>query len=322
MHRVKVRTGTEYSPQILRPLQELEDCRCCPRACGVDRTAGELGYCRTGAGFPIASIFRHRGEEPVISGEHGICNVFFAHCNMQCIYCQNYQISRNLAKLPQMELRTVLDKIERILDQGIDLVGFVSPSHVIPQMRVIIAALQSRGYSPGFLMNTNAYDRVQTLAALAGTIDVYLPDLKYMDDELAANYSDTPGYVQVATAALKEMYRQKGAEIDLDQNGIIRSGLIVRHLVLPGHVENSKRCLRFIAEEISPQVNISLMSQYHPTPAVVSHPRLGRTLHRGEYEEVLKEMDRLGLYHGWVQDLESPGSYLPDFSRPCPFEGL
>lgn len=302
--------------------ERLHDCTLCPRECHADRRTGKLGYCQSGMGYSISTICLHRGEEPILSGKNGICNVFFTRCNMRCRFCQNYQISRNRGPIheQQLTLEEVVDQIEQILDCGATAVGFVSPSHFIPQMRAIIASLKLRGRKATFIMNTNAYDKVETLASLEGAIDVYLPDLKYMDEGLALEYSDAPNYPQVATRALTEMFRQKAAEIELDENGLIRCGLIIRHLVLPGQVKNSLRCLRFIATELSPNVHISLMAQYHPIPAVSSHPTLGRTLDQEEYEEVLCEMDRLGFNRGFIQSLESPGTYLPDFSQSHPFK--
>ena len=303
-------------------LQELQDCTVCPRECHADRSSNRLGYCQTGTGFSIGSICAHTGEEPILSGRNGICNVFFARCNMQCVFCQNYQISRNHGPIREraLGLDEVIEQIELILDSGVTAVGFVSPSHCIPQMKAIIAALEERKEPPTYVMNTNAYDKVETLASLRGIIDVYLPDLKYMEKDLAASYSNTPDYPEIATIAIKEMYRQYGADVELDCNGLIRSGLVIRHLVLPGHVENSKRCLQFIAQELSPTVYVSLMSQYHPTPLVASHPNLGRTLYQGEYAAVLSEMERLGFKRGFTQALESPGNYLPNFVQPHPFE--
>ncbi|NQT72579.1 MAG: radical SAM protein [Chloroflexi bacterium] len=308
--------------EVLTPLNELLDCTCCPRHCHAKRNTDELGYCRTDSGFNISSIVPHRGEEPVISGEHGICNVFFTHCNMQCLYCQNYQISRNGQhdQSKNMELIDAVENIEDILGQGGKCVGFVSASHCIPQMRVIINALESRGRKPTYVFNTNAYDKWQTIKSLETVIDVYLPDLKYIDSELARQYSDTPDYPEIAMSALREMYRQKGSNIVLSDDGIIESGLIIRHLILPGHVENSKQCLKFIAEEFSPSVHVSLMAQYYPTPAVADHPELGRCLTQEEYDEVLEELYRLGFFQGWVQELESQQCYRPDFERPEVFK--
>ncbi|MFZ5980178.1 MAG: radical SAM protein [Candidatus Zixiibacteriota bacterium] len=308
--------------KVVKPLEELKDCSICPRDCHADRRSDKLGYCQSGVGFSISSIFAHKGEEPVLSGEHGICNIFFTRCNMQCVYCQNYQISRNRDFIREniLDLISIVCEIESILDGGARAVGFVSPSHFIPQMKTIINALSERGRDPVYVFNTNGYDRVETLKSLEETIDVYLPDMKYMDSRLAGLYSDAPRYPEIAKAALKEMYRQKGAGIKLADDGTIDEGMIIRHLVLPGEVENSKQVLRFIAEELSPDMHISLMSQYHPTPAVKNHPRLGRLLTVEEYEEVLDEFDRLGFYRGWVQQMDSPFHYQPDFDDERPFK--
>ena len=187
-------------------------------------------------------------------------------------------------------------------------------------MKAIIAALEGRQPRPVFVMNTNAYDKAETLASLEGRIGVYLPDLKYMDPELAARYSDAPDYPGVAADALMEMYRQKGSRLVVDEAGCAESGLIIRHLVLPGHVENSKACLRWIADHLSVDVHLSLMAQYHPTPAVAGHPDLGRRLRPDEYQEVLDELEALGFYRGWTQDLASPEAFQPDFAASHPFE--
>ena len=255
-------------------------------------------------------------------GEKGICNVFFTRCNLQCVYCQNYQISRNAGEVEehQLDIEGVLLRITRALDAGVRRVGFVSPSHCLPQMMEIIRALESRRPRPVFVYNTNSYDLAEALRALDGVIDVYLPDLKYMDAGLAGRLSGAGDYPAVATAALREMFRQKGSRISLDAAGGIESGLILRHLVLPGHVGNSLECLRFIAGELSPAVHLSLLAQYRPTPAVAVDTDLGRTLRREEYDAVLAEMDRLGFYRGWTQEPASVEFYSPDFRREHPFE--
>ena len=303
-------------------LAELTDCTICPRECRVDRAVGTDGFCETGAGFAVASICAHHGEEPVLSGRTGICNLFFAGCNLRCVYCQNYQISSPPAITdPSLAtLASVLDRIESILKSGAKDVGFVSPSHMIPQMLAIIDGLEARGLTQPFVFNTNAYDKVETIRALEGTIDVYLPDLKYVDESLGCDLSQGAGYPEIARAAIGEMFRQKGAGLRLNEQGVVESGLIIRHLVLPGQVENSKGVLRWIAEELSPSVHISLMSQYHPTPNVRQLSGMNRTLTADEYEEVVDEFERLGFYRGWVQELDSPGTYRPDFNQSHPFE--
>jgi putative pyruvate formate lyase activating enzyme len=303
-------------------LERLTDCDICPRACHVDRTHGEFGVCGVGAGFEIASICLHRGEEPPLCGDTGICNVFFSRCNLSCVYCQNVDISRNRGPVlgRAMPLDAVVSEIGAILDRGTDLLGFVSPSHVIPQMRAIRAALAAHGRTPTVVMNTGGYDRVETLASLESEVDVYLPDMKYMDAALAGRLSGAADYPRVAAAALREMYRQKGPQIEFDDRGLARRGLIVRHLVLPGQVENSRRVLRFIARALSPEVHLSLMSQYHPMPAGAGDPQLRRRLRPDEYNAVLDEMDRLGFENGWTQELDASSAYVPDFSRKDPFD--
>ncbi len=296
-------------------------CRCCPRECGPGRTSDRSGYCRSGGGLEIASICRHRGEEPAFGGK-GVVNVFFFHCNLQCVYCQNFQISRNTVPVEIQEPEKVLRSITGILDTGVDCVGFVSPSHMIEQMKMVIVALHGAGRRPVIVMNTNAYDKPETIASLAGLVDVYLPDFKYSDRNLALAYSAAADYPETALRALREMYRQKGADLVYDDaGGRVKSGLIVRHLILPGHIENSRECLRLLSEELSPSVHVSLMSQYYPTPAVKDHPRLGRSVTRKEYDEVLAEFHRLGFYRGWVQELDSPAAHRPNFTRKNPFAG-
>jgi putative pyruvate formate lyase activating enzyme len=294
-------------------------CEACPRSCRADRAVA-AGYCRSGNGLEIASICLHRGEEPAISGERGICNIFFSHCNLQCVYCQNGQISRNDAAVRRMSLDETVSAVARLLDEGAVSVGFVSPSHMIPQMRSIVEALRANGCRPVIVMNTNAYDRPGTIASLEDIVDVYLPDFKYMDHSLALELSNAWDYPEVALAAIREMFRQKGSNLALGDDGTASSGLIVRHLILPGQVENSKAVLRTIATELSPSVHLSLMSQYYPPPGIEGHPWLARTITRGEYEEVLDELERLGFHQGWVQELESQETYRPDFTKPHPFE--
>lgn len=294
----------------------------CPRSCGADRINGLLGYCNASDDFGVASVCIHKGEEPVIGGEFGVCNVFFSNCNMQCIYCQNKQISNNHREdvFSTFLLDDLIKEIGACLDQGCKSLGFVSPSHMIPQMLQIIRALHHSGRRPVVVYNSNGYDRVEMLKQLEGIVDVYLPDLKYSDASLAQELSDTANYVDVARLAIKEMYRQKGSPLHLDDSGQAISGLIIRHLVLPGYIENSKKVLEFIANELSPKIHISLMSQYYPMPEVMHHPKLGRMLTQNEYDEILSEMENLELQNGWVQQLDSSNHYLPDFKDEHPFE--
>ena len=274
------------------------------------------------SGLNIASICIHRGEEPPISGPDGLCNIFFAGCNLRCIYCQNHDISRPDGECmrPTTSLEQTIDQIEKILAAGIKAVGFVSPSHVVPQVKAIIRGLKKRRLRPITVYNTNGYDKPEVIESLEGLIDVYLPDYKYVTTGTANDFSDADDYPDVALKALKKMYFQKGSTLHLDEKGRAVSGILIRHLVLPGHVEESKKVLRSIAEELSPGVHLSLMSQYHPVPYVKNHPVLNRALYKAEYESVVEVMESLGFRNGWVQDMDSYLNYRPDFRRENPFE--
>jgi putative pyruvate formate lyase activating enzyme len=300
----------------------LASCTLCPRECSVNRFKNADGYCGTGAGFNIASICIHRGEEPPISGPEGICNIFFAGCNLRCIYCQNHDISRPCGetKTFSMEYEEILSQVEAIIDRGINAVGFVSPSHAVPQMKAIIKGLNDRGRKPVIVYNTNGYDKQPLLREIEGLIDVYLPDLKYVTNCISASYSDAYDYPDIALKALREMYYQKGSKLHTDEEGRAVQGILIRHLVLPGHSDESKMVLRKIAEELSPGVSISLMSQYHPTGEVLKHKVLNRPLYEEEYHSVAEEMERLGFRNGWLQDPGSNTNYLPDFDKEHPFE--
>jgi putative pyruvate formate lyase activating enzyme len=302
--------------------QLLDDCTLCPRECRIDRFRGGNGYCGMDAGLNISSICLHKGEEPVISGEKGICNVFFAGCNMHCIYCQNHEISRSgtTVQLEGQEFNTVLDRIEGFLANGASSVGFVSPSHVVPQVKAIISGLHSRGLKPTVIYNTNSYDKPETLRSISDLVDVYLPDYKYVTNDLALRYSDTYDYPRVALRALREMYWQKGSSLLTNDSGIAECGMLIRHLVLPGRAGESIKVLESIAEELSPGVHLSLMSQYHPAADVTSKSELNRTVYKEEYYKVVEAMESLGFRNGYIQDLESYQNFRPDFSREDPFE--
>jgi Uncharacterized Fe-S protein PflX, homolog of pyruvate formate lyase activating proteins len=300
----------------------LSYCTLCPRECRVNRFEGGSGYCGIDAGFNIASICIHRGEEPVISGPDGICNIFFSGCNLHCIFCQNHEISRpgGDAVRSSQSLESVIGQVEKILASGTRAVGFVSPSHVVPQVRAIIRGLRARGLNPTTIYNTNSYDKPEVIDSLDGLIDVYLPDYKYVTPEIADEFSDAPGYPDIALKAIKRMYYQKGSTLQIDDESRATSGMLIRHLVLPGHAGESKKVLRSIAGELSTGVHLSLMSQYHPTPFVKDHLTLSRSLYKEEYEMASEAMENLGFRNGWVQDMDSFKNYRPDFSKEDPFE--
>jgi len=300
----------------------LGNCRMCPQECGVNRFGDKRGVCGTGAGFHIASICLHLGEEPVIGGKAGICNVFFAGCNLSCSYCQNHQISCRSAagSFPSMRPAEVLAEIEGILDHGAKAVGLVSPSHVFPQATVLLREIRRNFPEIVTVWNTNAYEFPENLKKLEGLVDVYLPDFKYHSAELAGRYSGASDYPRRALAAVSEMYRQKGSSLITDEEGQAVSGLLIRHLVLPGHSADSIKVLETIANELSPRVAISLMSQYYPPAGIERSGFPLRTLEAEEYGKVTGAFHRLGFTKGWLQEMESRLHYRPDFNRSHPFE--
>jgi putative pyruvate formate lyase activating enzyme len=302
--------------------KEFNTCELCPRSCRVNRNAGESGYCGRDAGPNIASVCLHTGEEPPINGMNGICNIFFSGCNLHCIFCQNYQISRPAGTNSESKytLHKTIETISAYLDKGIEAIGFVSPTHLSPYVKEIIERIHKLGHKPVTVYNTNAYDRVDILRNLEGYIDVYLPDLKYYNEIISCKYSDAYDYPEVAKKAVLEMYRQKGSTVVLDDNGRAVTGLIIRHLVLPGQGKDSIDILKWIAAELSPSVSISLMSQYYPTVNVITHPELGRTLYKEEYNEVIEAMEEMGFHKGWIQHPDSSQTYKPDFRYQQPFE--
>lgn len=224
----------------------------------------------------VASLVIHKGEEPPISGERGIVNLFFPSCNMQCIYCQNYEISTRGTRGTVMSLDEVCDAIIELLPLSENNLGFVSPTHFVPQMVNIVEELRRRGYNPTIIYNSNGYDLPETIRSLEDIVDVWLPDFKYSDNTLATELSEAPDYSRHALAAIKTMMHQTGVTLQTDERGMARRGIIIRHLVLPGFAENSIGVLKLISEDLSPGLHLSLMSQYYPTaPLLVSPPKLG-----------------------------------------------
>ncbi|MCQ2326498.1 MAG: 4Fe-4S cluster-binding domain-containing protein [Bacteroidales bacterium] len=294
----------------------LSDCTLCPRKCHKNRLNGEKGFCNLDVDLNIALICLHKGEEPVISGKKGICNIFFSHCNCQCVFCQNHKISNNCneAKNLYSSVKEAVDKIIEILKESENIVGFVSPTHQVPAMNVIIRELHKRGVFPKFVYNSNGYDNVEILKELEGVIDVYVPDFKYVSEDIAQKFSKTKDYGEKTLLAIKEMYRQKGSTLITDNEEKIESGLIIRHLLLPHHLEESKKVLDTIAWDISTSVSLSIMSQYTP-PFTMPYAELNCKTSEEEYNELADFFYSTGFHNGWLQDLSSNDSCLPDFDN-------
>ena len=283
------------------------DCRLCPRQCGVDRTAGQLGFCRMPAGAVAARAAPHYWEEPPVSGSFGSGAVFFSGCTLRCRFCQNAPISAGgFGKaLTAAELRGCF---ERLIDEGCQNINLVTAAHFLP---TVIEALSPKLPVP-VVYNCGGYERVEALRALEGLVDVYLPDYKYADPALAGRLSAAPDYPEVARAAIAEMLRQTGPAALVE--GELRRGTLVRHLVLPGHVENSLDAVQWMAEEAAPQgAMVSILGQYCPMPGMV--PPMDRRVTRDEYAGVLSWARLCGLKDFFYQDLDSASSeYIPDFS--------
>jgi len=298
-------------------------CDICPRECGVNRLEGERGFCHSGRMPAVAAVCAHRGEEPAISGERGSGTVFFGNCNLRCVYCQNHQISQDHRAQRHNEIDPcqLAEKMVSLQDEtGCHNINFVSPSHFVPQMVRAVLAAVPMGLRLPLVYNTSSYDSVATLKALDGIVDIYLADLRYASDKLAARFSRATDYPERARAAIKEMHRQVG-DLEVDEKGIARKGLIVRHLILPNGLAGSRESLTWLVNEVSPSVTVSVMAQYHPCHRAGQIPLLARSINSEEYEEVLRLMEELGIENGWVQELDASGHYLPDFAREGhPFE--
>ncbi len=290
-------------------------CDLCPRLCRVDRDAGELGFCRAPARAKVSQASLHHWEEPCLSGTRGSGTIFFTECNLRCVFCQNAEISQgHLGR--EVDQAGLVAMMLDLQARGAHNINLVSPTPYIPQIREALVETRARGLSVPVVYNTNAYETVEALRSLEGLIQIYLPDLKYPGDAegeaMARRYSKAPRYFETATAAIQEMVGQVGPLV-LDDEGIARSGVIIRHLVIPGHVEATKRVLNWIRANL-PGVPVSLMSQYTPYHRAAEHPEINRRLTRREYHAALDHLFAIGLEEGWTQELSAADeAFIPDW---------
>ncbi len=260
-------------------------CNICPRNCNVDRSKSK-GFCNMSWQVKVAKAYLHHWEEPFISGTRGSGTVFFTGCNLKCVFCQNYEISQyDFGKpLTIEELAQVFLKLQK---QGAHNINLVTPTIHAFQIKEAILLAKKEGLKIPIVYNTNAYENVETLKALEGLIDIYLPDLKYYDDHLAKKYSKAPHYFEYATKAILEMYRQVGMP-KFDKKGILKKGLVIRHLILPGCVEDTKKNLLWIKNNLPKKIYVSLMSQYTPYYKAENYPEINRKITPKEYKEAIK----------------------------------
>jgi putative pyruvate formate lyase activating enzyme len=295
-------------------LAALDACNSCPHKCNVNRNKGEYGRCASGRLPIVSSYSAHHGEEPPLSGSYGAGNIFLGNCNLKCIYCQNYEISQNwnVERHHQVPHQLLADIMIELQNKMCHNIGLVSPTHFSAAiLKSIYLAARNGLYLP-IIYNSNGYDSVEMLKLYEGVIDIYLPDFKYGNEEYAKKYSNAENYFEHTKAALKEMYRQLGDQLIYEGNVVVR-GLIIRHLVLPNGLAESENVFRFIAEELSPKVYISLMSQYFPTNKANKEILLNRKLRPSEYEIAVKLLNKYGLENGWIQELGSNEYYRPHF---------
>lgn len=295
----------------------LETCDICPHKCGVNRLEGQMGFCRSGYRPGVSSFCAHHGEEPVLSGSRGSGTIFFSNCNMRCIYCQNYQISQDHTnrQTDEMDCSELANRMIFLQDKlHCHNINFVSPSHYVPQIVRAINEAIPKGLRLPLVYNTGGYDSLDTLRMLEGIIDIYMPDIRYASASNGEKYSRVPDYVTNNRLAIKEMYRQVG-DLQVDENEIAYRGVIVRHLILPGDISGSEQSLTWLAQEVSESVTVSIMSQYYPCYKAKEIPELSRTITYGEYSAVVDLVEKLGLENGWLQEMDAPTNYLPDFSQ-------
>ena len=296
-------SASELNKRIEAAYELLAPCRVCPRECGLDRLQdSRLGFCRSGLNPVISSVSPHHGEEPPLSGTRGSGTIFFTNCNLRCVYCQNYPISQmgNGAERTPGELACQMTWLQ---EQGCHNVNLVTPTHVVPQFLKALGLARERGFSLPIVYNSSGYDSVDTLKLLDGIVDIYLPDMRYGDNRAAMEYSVAPHYVEINRAAIKEMFRQVG-NLVVDAQGVAKRGLIIRHLVLPGGLSGTETVMQFLAEEISKDVYVSLMSQYFPVYTASEHGTIDRRITEKEYDEAYDIKTRYGLQNGWVQNLD------------------
>lgn len=277
----------------------LEECAVCPRECRVNRLKGEIGFCGIGKDPKVASFNLHTGEEPPISGSKGSGTIFFSGCNLRCKYCQNFPISqlRNGEEITTQKLAGMMLHLQ---SKGSHNINFVTPSHVVPQILEALSFAWEKGLDLPLVYNTSGYDAIGSLQLLEGIIDVYLPDMRYSDNRIAKKLSSVEDYVEVNRKAIKEMYRQVG-NLQTDQEGIAKKGLIIRHLILPDNLAGSDATFRFIRDEISDKMRVSLMGQYFPSFRAGECVSIDRKITPEEYESVLESFLDSGLSRGWTQ---------------------
>lgn len=293
---------------------EQKGCRLCPRECGTDRAAGKKGFCGVaGSKVLAARAALHMWEEPCISGEHGSGTVFFSGCPLRCVYCQNAVIADAQAGT-EISVERLAEIFLELQDRGAENINLVTPTHYTPEIIRAVKKARTEGLRVPVVYNCGGYEKVETLATLDGIVDIYLTDFKYMEPELAGRLSHAKDYPEAAKAALAEMVRQQGTPV-FDDAGMMKRGVIVRHLLLPNHIKNAKAVVKYVHETYGNQVYLSLMNQYTPLPQVGNLPELNRKVTKREYERLLDYALSLGVENAFIQEGETAKeSFIPAFN--------
>lgn len=290
-------------------LEILDECTICPHKCKVNRNIGQLGRCKSKQTVKVALYSVHNYEEPCISGEKGSGTVFFSNCNLNCVFCQNYEISQQ-NKGKEITIAELSEIFLKLQEKNVENINLVTPTSYVPQIIEAIKIAKKRGLNLPIVYNTNGYEKVETIKMLAGFVDIYLPDFKYSNDLLAKRLSNVDNYFDITTNALKEMYKQVGKTI-FNDNGIMQKGMIIRHLVLPNHIQNSKKVLKWINENMK-DVYVSIMAQYFPTYKAKEIEDINRNLTKKEYNKIEDYLYSLKLENGYIQELgEHEEEYVP-----------
>ena len=272
----------------------LEECRTCPRCCGANRLAGESGECHVTTQPIVSSYGPHFGEEAPLVGRHGSGTIFFAYCNLHCIFCQNHTISQMGEGSPANE-EELAGMMLSLQTKGCHNINLVSPTHVVPYILGALESAVSMGFKLPLVYNSGGYDSMETLELLDGIVDIYMPDMKYSDDKIAEELSGIKDYPSINKAAVREMHRQVG-DLQIDEQGIARRGLLVRHLVLPDRLAGTQEIVRFLAREVSTNTYLNIMAQYHPCYKAFDKPSLARSVSREEFQEAIDLAQQQGLH--------------------------
>jgi putative pyruvate formate lyase activating enzyme len=282
----------------IRSLNEiLSECSLCPRRCGVNRIQGELGYCGAGSELTVSSVFPHFGEEAPLVGYRGSGTIFLTHCNLRCVFCQNYDIS-HLGRGERTSPSQMASYMMRLQELGCHNINFVTPTHYVPQIVASLHEAVELGLKLPLVYNCSGYESLEVIKLLDGIIDIYMPDAKYAGEEPAKRFSNAPDYPHILKEVLREMYRQVG-DLHMDENGIAERGLLIRHLVMPGSLGGTEDLMKFIAEEISRDSYVNVMQQYRPEHKSFDYPELSRPITYDEYLGAVKTARRFGLHRGF-----------------------